>query len=57
MEMPVVVTDVTNQIQNQVIGAVLANPTGFQLIAFSKQAQLAGNTTTELLTSLVNALA
>jgi pimeloyl-ACP methyl ester carboxylesterase len=57
MEMPVVITDVTNQIQNPVIAAVLANPTGFQLIAFSKQAQLAGNNTTELLTSLVNALA
>ena len=57
LEMPVVVADVTNQIQNPVIGAVLANPTGFQLIAFSKQTQLAGNNTTELLTSLVNALA
>jgi pimeloyl-ACP methyl ester carboxylesterase len=57
MEMPVVITDVTYQIQNPVIGAVLANPTGFQMIAFSKQAQLAGNNTAELLTSLVNALA
>jgi len=35
----------------------MANPTGFGLIAASNQVQLAGNNTTELLTSLVNALA
>jgi pimeloyl-ACP methyl ester carboxylesterase len=57
MEMPVTITDVTTQIQNPVIGAVMANPTGFGLIAASNQVQLAGNNTTELLTSLVNALA
>jgi pimeloyl-ACP methyl ester carboxylesterase len=57
MDMPVVITDVTNQIQNPVIGAVLSRPAAFPLIAFSKQTQLAGNNTTELLTSLVNALA
>ena len=57
MEMPVVITDVASQIQNPVIAAVLANPTGFQMISFSKQAQLAGNNTAELLTTLVNALA
>ena len=57
MEMPIVITDVTTQIQNPVIGAVMANPTGFGLIAASNQAQLAGNNTLELLTSLVNALA
>jgi predicted esterase len=57
MEMPIVVTDVTTQIQNPVIGAVMANPTGFGLIAASNQVQLAGNNTLELLTSLVNALA
>jgi predicted esterase len=57
MEMPIVITDPTNQIQNPVIGAVLANPAGFGLIAASDQVQLAGANTTELLTSLVNALA
>lgn len=57
MEMPIVITDVTTQIQNPVIGAVMANPTGFGLIAASNQVQLAGNNTLELLTSLVNALA
>jgi pimeloyl-ACP methyl ester carboxylesterase len=57
MEMPVVIMDVTTQIQNPVIGAVMANPTGFGLIAASNQVQLAGNNTTELITSLVNALA
>ena len=57
MEMPIVITDVTTQIQNPVIAAVTANPTGFGLIAASNQAQLAGNNTLELLTSLVNALA
>jgi len=57
MEMPIVITDVTTQIQNPVIAAVMANPTGFGLIAASNQAQLAGNNTLELLTSLVNALA
>lgn len=57
MEMPTVITDVTTQIQNPVIGAVMANPTGFGLIAASNQVQLAGNNTLELLTSLVNALA
>lgn len=57
MEMPVVVTDVASQIQGPVVGAVLANPTGFGLIAASNQVQLAGNNTLELLTSLVNALA
>ena len=54
---PIVVTDVTNQIQNPVVGAVLANPTGLGLIAASNQVQLAGNNPTELITSLVNALA
>jgi pimeloyl-ACP methyl ester carboxylesterase len=57
MEMPVTITDVASQIQNPVIAAVLRNPTGFGLIAASNQVQLAGNNTTELLTSLVNALA
>ena len=57
MEMPIVITDVTTQIQNPVIAAVTRNPTGFGLIAASNQAQLAGNNTLELLTSLVNALA
>src|SRR5690348_7588974 len=54
---PIVVTDVTSQIQNPVLGAVIANPTGLGLIAASNQVQLAGNNPTELLTSLVNALA
>jgi pimeloyl-ACP methyl ester carboxylesterase len=53
----VVITDVARQIQNPVVGAVLANPTGFGLIAAEQHVQLAGNNTTELLTSLVNALA
>jgi pimeloyl-ACP methyl ester carboxylesterase len=57
MEMPIVITDVTTQIQNPVIGAVMANPTGLGLIAASNQVQLAGNNSLELLTSLVNALA
>ena len=57
MEMPIIITDPTTQIQNPVIGAVLANPTGFGLLAASNQVQLAGANTTELLTSLVNALA
>lgn len=57
MDMPVIITDPTTQIQNPVIGAVLANPTGFALLAASNQVQLAGANTTELLTSLVNALA
>jgi len=57
MEMPVVITDVASQIQGPVVGAVLANPTGFGLIAASNQVQLAGNNNLELLTSLVNALA
>jgi pimeloyl-ACP methyl ester carboxylesterase len=54
---PIVLTDVTNQIQNPVIAAVMANPTGLGLIAASNQVQLAGNNPTELVTSLVNALA
>jgi len=57
MEMPVTITNVVTQIQNPVIGAVMANPTGFGLIAASRQVQLAGTNTTELLTSLINALA
>jgi len=57
MEMPIVITDVTTQIQNPVLAAVMANPTGFGLIAASNQVQLAGNNTPELLTSLINALA
>jgi len=54
---PSPIIDVTTQIQNPVLGAVLSNPSALALIAFSKQTQLAGNNTTELLTSLVNALA
>jgi len=57
LEMPVVITDVVNQIQLPVLGAVMAKPQGLQLIAFSQQAQLAGKDATELLTSLINALA
>ena len=57
MEMPVVITDIPSQIQGPVVGAVLSNPTGFGLIAASNQVQLAGANNTELLTSLINALA
>jgi len=57
MEMPVVITDVTNQIQIPVVTAVMSNPGPFALIAVANQVQLAGNDGTELLTSLVNALA
>ena len=57
MNMPVVITDVVNQIQNPVLAAVMANPTGFQWIALSDQARLAGNNANELITSLINALA
>jgi hypothetical protein len=57
MEMPVVITDVLNQIQNPVLGAVFANPAGFQRIALSNQAQLAGNNVNELVTSLIYSLA
>jgi pimeloyl-ACP methyl ester carboxylesterase len=55
MEMPLI-TDITNQIQLPAINAVMTNPTPFPLIAFANQVQLAGINTTELLTSLVNAL-
>jgi pimeloyl-ACP methyl ester carboxylesterase len=54
---PIVVTDVSSQVQNPVVGAVIANPMGLGLIAASNQVQLAGNNPTELVTSLVNALA
>lgn len=57
MNMPVVITDVGNQIQNPVLAAVIANPTGLQWIALSDQARLAGNNANELITSLINALA
>lgn len=57
MEMPIVITDVTNQIQIPVVTAVMTNPGPFGLIAVANQVQLAGNDATELLTSLVNALA
>jgi pimeloyl-ACP methyl ester carboxylesterase len=64
LDMPVVITDVVNQIQNPVLGAVLPNPgnpagnfTGVALIAAEKHVQLAGRNPMEILTSLINALA
>ena len=57
MEMPIPITDVQSQIQNPVLAAVFRNPMGFGLIAASNQVQLAGENTTELVTSLINALA
>lgn len=54
---PIVIQDIKTQVQNPVLGAVIANPTGLGLIAASNQVQLAGNNPTELLTSLINALA
>jgi pimeloyl-ACP methyl ester carboxylesterase len=57
MEMPVVITDVTTQIQNPVLQAIGANPTGFGYIASETNIQLAGANTNELVTSLINALA
>jgi hypothetical protein len=56
-EMPVVITDVTNQIQIPVVTAVMTNPAPLPFIIFAQQTQLAGNNTTEWLTTLVNALA
>jgi len=55
--MPVTITNVTTQIQIPVVAAIMANPTGFGLIAASNQVPLAGDDATERLTSLVNALA
>jgi pimeloyl-ACP methyl ester carboxylesterase len=57
MEMPVVITNVTTQIQNPVLAAIGANPTGFAYIASEVNTQLAGINSTELVTSLINALA
>jgi len=57
LEMPVVITDVTNQIQIPVVTAVMTKPAPLPLLIFAQQTQLAGNNTTEWLTTLVNALA
>lgn len=43
-------------LQPRIIGAVMANPTGLGVIARLRQTPLAGNTSTELLTSLIYAL-
>jgi pimeloyl-ACP methyl ester carboxylesterase len=57
MEMPVVITDPVTQIQIPVVTAITANPTGFFYMAGEVNIQLAGINQTELVTSLVNALA
>ena len=57
MEMPVVITDPVTQIQIPVVTAITANPLGFFYMAGEVNIQLAGINQTELVTSLVNALA
>jgi pimeloyl-ACP methyl ester carboxylesterase len=57
MEMPIVVTDIVNQIQLPVVGAVMADPTGLAYIATEAHAQLAGINFTEWVPTLVSALA
>ena len=48
--------DFDTQVQPKVIAAVMANPTGLGIIARVAQTPLAGNSPTELLTSLIYAL-
>jgi pimeloyl-ACP methyl ester carboxylesterase len=55
MEMPANVNYVT-QIQLPALNAVMSNPAPVPLIAFANQTRLAGNSSPEIITSLLNAL-